>query len=118
MNGVQQVDGHDRGGGNYHDGDGDGVITHDEAVGGDHNPVSCNVRSGPALLGGKKTAVRTAASAPAAIASTNRRVRPRMREDIGQTHAYRLAKMGRERTRGSLLIKRSLGDEHLMPRSV
>ena len=28
-----------RGGGNYVDANGDGKLTHDEAVGGDHNPV-------------------------------------------------------------------------------
>ena len=31
---------HARGGGSYKDADGDGKITHAEAVGGDHNPVS------------------------------------------------------------------------------
>eukprot|EP01043_Picozoa_sp_COSAG02_P027902 COSAG02_NODE_1666_length_11424_cov_5.733245_9_plen_84_part_00 len=39
MDGIPQIDEHDRGGGNYKDADGDGHITHDEAVGGDHNPV-------------------------------------------------------------------------------
>ena len=35
----EQVDHHDRGGGNYQDKDGDGKISYQEAVGDDGNPV-------------------------------------------------------------------------------
>jgi hypothetical protein len=39
MDPAEQIDHRDRGGGNYKDADGDGVISHNEAVGDDKNPV-------------------------------------------------------------------------------
>ena len=48
-----QVDGHDRGGGNYKDADGDGKISYQEAVGDDGNPVrlsATSIRAAPDAL--------------------------------------------------------------------